>query len=102
MQMTSQNRSHPHYITKIHSIYCVLSQNSFASAFQHLYALKLCRDEVTLLDAPHTGRSSCEDEVARLEQIELAGVGDDLIHGVEHIARPSHLACLAVELHLKM
>ncbi len=43
-----------------------------------------------------------EDEVAHLENIETGGVGDNLIDGVEHVARPTHLTGLAVELHLEM
>ena len=76
--------------------------SSFASAVQHVYSFELSRDEVALLNSADSSGCAGEDEVAGLEQVELTGVGDDLIDGVDHVARPAHLACLTIELHLEV
>ena len=78
------------------------SDSSFTSAVQNIYSFELSRDKVSLLYAADTCGSAGEDEVACFEQVELAGIGNDLIDGVNHIPRPAHLARLAIELHLEM
>ena len=80
----------------------IMWDSSFTSAVQHFYFFELSRDDVAFFDAADTCGCAGENEVSGLEQIELAGVGDDLIDSVNHVTRPAHLSRLSVKLHREM
>lgn len=64
---------------------------------EKLLPTEIALERLSYLALPYTSRRSGEDEVAHLERMLLAHIGDNAIDAVDHIERGSTLASLAID-----
>ena len=82
-----------------------MNQSIYTSPYikrQHLLALKEPLNVLPYLQGTYANRGTRKDEVTRLEHEELAYVGHQLIHAIEHIHGVSTLYGLPVNIEMEM